>query len=625
MADQRTLAEWRATLATTLVPCALRAHVVVLALAAAFCASTLGTSASAQVVSPRTVLTITLGAESFPSSPVLDAAIRESLASRPDVPIDYFAEHLESDLFPEEQASPALKDYIHRKFQGRTIDLVIAVTDTSLRFVLDHRAELFTGAPVIFAGLVVPEISRSAGGGITGITLGIAYAETLRLALELHPSTQRVFVVAKGVDDRTLAPVRAELSGFSRQVSLTYLNEHTVPLLLSAVKAVPPGSLILYIWHTQQDSGTIMYPDEVARLVAQVAPVPVYGTSDFYTGTGVVGGVVRRTHETGTRIGEMALRILTGTRPQDIPIEAAQVRPVVDWRQLERWGIAHSRLPARSQILFREPSPWERYKVYIIGAVTALLAQAALIAGLLIHRAKRRHAEQQMRRSQADLRKSYQRVRNLGARLLNAQESERSRIARELHDDVSQQLAVLKMDLKRLGRTVQGHAEAVADEAVKRTEEIVTSVHDLSHRLHPARLRLVGLVEALDGLQSELSKPGVTIRFAHENVPPMLVPDLNLCLFRIVQEALHNALKYSKAHEVSVELRGVSHGIALTIVDDGVGFDVDAVWGRGLGLISMHERVEAMGGTFEIRSGPGAGTRLEVRVPASILHEPVAV
>ena len=230
-----------------------------------------------------------------------------------------------------------------------------------------------------------------------------------------------------------------------------------------------------------------------------------------------------------------------------------------------------------------------------------------------------------MRRSQAALRKSYERVRNLGSRLLNAQEGERSRIARELHDDISQQLAVLKIDLKLLGRTVQGHAEAVAAEAVKRTEEIVTSVHDLSHRLHPARLRLVGLVEALDGLQSELSRPDVTITFAHENVPPMLVPDLNLCLFRIVQEALQNALKYSKAHNVSVDLRGVSDGIALTIVDDGVGFDVDAVWGRGLGLISMHERVEAIGGTFEIRSSPGAGTRLEVRVPASILHDTEAV
>jgi signal transduction histidine kinase len=603
----------------------MRAHVVVLALAAALCAPTLGTSASAQAVSPRTVLTITLGAENFPTSPILDAAIRTSLASRPDVPIDYFAEYLESDLFPEEQASPALKDYIHRKFQGRKIDLVIAVTGQSLRFVLDHRKELYPGAPVIFAGLAVPEISRSAGGGITGITQGIAYAETLRLALELHPSTKRVFVVAKALDDQTFGSVQAELSGFSRQVSLTYLSEKTLPLLLSAVRAVPPGSVILYIWHTQQDPGIVMYPDEVARLVAEAAPVPVYGISDLYIGTGVVGGVVRRTHETGTRIGEMALRILTGTRPQDIPIEAAQVVPVVDWRQVQRWGIAHSRLPASSQILFREPSAWERYKVYIVGAVTALLAQAALIAGLLIHRAKRHDAEQQMHRSQAALRKSYERVRHLGYRLLNAQERERARIARELHDDISQQLAVLQWDVKRLGRTVQGHAEAVAAEAVKRAEEIATSVRDLSHRLHPARLRLVGLVEALDGLQSELSKPDVTITFAHENVPPMLVPDLNLCLFRIVQEALHNALKYSKARNVSVDLRGVSDGIALTIVDDGVGFDVDAAWGRGLGLISMNERVEAIGGTFAIRSSPGAGTRLEVGVPASILHDTEAV
>ena len=153
-------------------------------------------------------------------------------------------------------------------------------------------------------------------------------------------------------------------------------------------------------------------------------------------------------------------------------------------------------------------------------------------------------------------------------------------------------------------------------------------MHDLSHRLHPARLRLLGLVEALEGLQSELSQPDVTITFAHENVPPLLPPDLTLCLFRIVQEALQNALKHGKAQNVSVDLRGVSDGIALTIVDDGVGFDVDAAWGKGLGLISMNERVEAIGGTFELRSSPGAGTRLEVRVPVSILsHDtnPLAV
>jgi signal transduction histidine kinase len=203
---------------------------------------------------------------------------------------------------------------------------------------------------------------------------------------------------------------------------------------------------------------------------------------------------------------------------------------------------------------------------------------------------------------------------------LNAQEEERSRIARELHDDISQQLAVLTIDLKMLGRTAQGHADTAAAAALKRAEDIGASVHDLSHRLHPARLRVLGLVDALNGLKRELSHPGVTITFTHQGVPPTLQPDLTLCLFRIVQEALQNANKHSEARNVSVDLTGASDGIALTIVDDGVGFDVDAAWRRGLGLISVRERVEAIGGTFALRSSPGAGTRLEVSVPVPVSH-----
>ncbi len=302
-------------------------------------------------------------------------------------------------------------------------------------------------------------------------------------------------------------------------MTITYLDEETVPRLLSAVKAIPLGSVILYIWHSQTDPGNVVYTDRVARLVADAAPVPVYGTSDLYIGAGVVGGVVRSTRETGSRVGEMALRILTGTRAQDIPIEAAPVATVVDWRQLQRWGIAAARLPAGSQVLFREPSAWERYKAYIVGAVTTLFAQAALIGGLLIQRARRRKAEQEVHRSQAALRTSYDRIRDLGSKLLGAQESERSRIARELHDDISQQLAVLMVDVKLLARTTQGGADAMADDATKRIDEIARSVHALSHRLHPAGLRVLGLVEALAGLQAEMARPDLTITFTHENVP----------------------------------------------------------------------------------------------------------
>ena len=597
---------------------------VVLALAAILCSGT--RSADAQVASLQTVLTIHSGAETFPANPILDAGIRERLAAGSGGRIDYYAEYLESDLFPGDAALLAFKDYIRRKYQGRRIDVVIAMTDASLRFVLDHRGELFPNAPVIFFGLTGPDegIRRL---GVTGVRVGVAYAETLKLALALHPSTERVFVIAQSPINPRLEFARAEFRDLSRQVSITYSDEATVPLLLSAVRALPQGSLILYIAYGQIAPGNVVYADAMARLVADAANVPVYGTSDLFVGTGVVGGVMRRTRETGTRLGDMTLRVLAGTPAQDIPIETAQVRPVIDWRQLQRWGIDPSRIPPDAQIEYREPSAWERYRVYVVGAVTVLLAQAALIAGLFIQGTRRKKAEQQVRRSEAALQTSYLQIHDLGSRLLNAQEDERARIARELHDDISQQLAVLKITLNRLGRAASHDAAAAADtaEAVKRADDIALSVRELSHRLHPARLRVMGLVDALNELNLELSHPALTITFTHQRVPSALPSDLTLCLYRIVQEALHNARKHSQARSVAVTLTGGSDGITLTIVDDGVGFEIDAAWHKGLGLISVRERVEAIGGTFAVRSSPGAGTRLEMNVPVAIQHNTTSV
>jgi signal transduction histidine kinase len=129
---------------------------------------------------------------------------------------------------------------------------------------------------------------------------------------------------------------------------------------------------------------------------------------------------------------------------------------------------------------------------------------------------------------------------------------------------------------------------------------------------------LIGLVSAIQGLQRELSRPDMVITFTHDQVPSVIPSDLKLCLFRIAQEAVQNALKHSEAHEVTIHLSGVRDGLALTIADDGVGFDVDAVWGKGLGLVSISERLEALGGTLKVASGPGAGTRLSITVPLTV-------
>ncbi|HKC55650.1 MAG TPA: hypothetical protein VKC35_05980, partial [Vicinamibacterales bacterium] len=329
-------------------------------IALACLASPLLCPARVEAQAHRTVLTIHAGAESFPSNPILDSSVRAALLSHVNAPIDYFAEYLKSDSFELEDASEALADYIRRKYLGRRIDLVIATTSQAMQFAIDYRGGLFPGVPVVFSAVTVPEaISRSADRAFTGVTVGAAYAETLRAAIHMHPSTERVFVVANGPDRGVVDTVRAALRNVSPLVRLTYLDEPTVARLLEAVRLVPPRSVIFYIWQAQPEPGNLVYPDQVAKLVAQAAPVPVYGTSDLYMGLGIVGGVMRRTSETGTRLGELGSLILNGARPADLPIEAARLVPTFDWRQIQRWGIDASLLPPGSDVQFRVPTVWE--------------------------------------------------------------------------------------------------------------------------------------------------------------------------------------------------------------------------------------------------------------------------
>ena len=562
----------------------------------------------AQTARAKNVLVLHLGAESFPANPMIERGIYGAFAAHPEIPISYYAEYLEADPITSSDPNRPFKDYLRRKFAGLPIDVVIANSDRVLRFALTHRAVLFPDAPIVYWGQQGPDAAtRNAGAGITGVQTGANFVPTLKFALALQPQLRRVFVVATHPDPVAMAGARRVLAQVPG-VTLTYLEATTVRDLEKAVRAVPAGSAILYLWHTQVQPGEVIYTDEVGRRISRMSPVPVYSASELLFGDGIVGGVLRSSEETGARVGELAVRVLGGTRPQDIPLEVARLVPVVDWRELQRWNIPASRVPAGTEIRFRELTIWERYRAYIVAAVVAIATQAILIGALLVQRERRKRAD-------AALRTSYARVRDLGARLLSAQEDERSRIARELHDDVSQRLAALKINLTVLGRFVDAEGQSLASEAVAKADSIGTDLRDLSHRLHPARLRVMGLAVAIDGLQTELARPDVSIVFTHDAVPPELPREVTVSLFRVVQEALHNALKYSNARTITIELKGAASGLTLTIADDGVGFDAAGAARTGVGLTSMQERVEALGGTLAIHSRPGAGTTLDIRVP----------
>ena len=205
-------------------------------------------------------------------------------------------------------------------------------------------------------------------------------------------------------------------------------------------------------------------------------------------------------------------------------------------------------------------------------------------------------------------------------RLIRAQEEERSRIARELHDDFNQRLALLAIGLQRLEHTIQseiGVAAQVSD-LYHMTQEIASDVHRLSHQLHPAKLQHLGLVPAIKGLCRELFEQyGAEIDFVHRNVPNPIAQESALCIFRVAQEALSNTVKHSGVKNGKLELsvdRGVLH---LCVSDSGAGFDLQAISAKGrLGLISMQERVRAAGGTISVESRPSTGTRISVHLAA---------
>lgn len=211
-------------------------------------------------------------------------------------------------------------------------------------------------------------------------------------------------------------------------------------------------------------------------------------------------------------------------------------------------------------------------------------------------------------------------VSSMGGKLIEAQERERTWIARELHDDINQRLALVAMNLDRHRQSFRASAEemrSVMGEATKRVSEVVSDIHAMSHRLHSSRLDTVGLVAASAGLCRELSeRQKVEIEFHSEGVPKNLPEAITMCMFRVLQEALQNAAKHSGANQYRVSLVRCPNHIVLTVCDEGRGFyPTEALKGSGLGLTSMMERVKLVGGELVIDAKPKVGTAIRASVP----------
>jgi signal transduction histidine kinase len=214
---------------------------------------------------------------------------------------------------------------------------------------------------------------------------------------------------------------------------------------------------------------------------------------------------------------------------------------------------------------------------------------------------------------------SQEALAGMSRRLIEAQEQERTRIGRELHDDIGQRLAMLAIALEQLqeSRALPAEVRSHVDELKKQTSEVAADIQSLSHELHSAKLEYLGITAAMRGFCKEFGEQQkVEIDFQTHGLPSPIPPDAALCFFRVLQEALHNSAKHSGVRHFEVQLWGTSDEIHLTVTDSGAGFDLEtARKSRGLGLISMEERLKLVDGTLSIESQPRSGTTIHARVP----------
>lgn len=236
---------------------------------------------------------------------------------------------------------------------------------------------------------------------------------------------------------------------------------------------------------------------------------------------------------------------------------------------------------------------------------------------------RRAHAEMERRVAERteELRRSEEELRLLAGRLLTAQEDERRRLAREMHDDLTQRLAGIAMQAGRLGR-LQTDSSAQAAELVRSIgadlSQLSSDVHALSRRLHPSILSDLGLVDAVAAECTAFTKLGqVEVEFDASDVPDEIDDETAICLYRIAQEALRNVAKHSETNRARVSLGGEEGAVVLVVTDDGVGFDTSRMRGVGLGLASMEERARLVRAECIVESRAGEGTTVTVRAPLS--------
>jgi len=568
------------------------------------------------------------GSVSTSQSP-LDLAMQSAPYRRE---VRFQTEHLGAEQTQDDRRQEeSLVQFLRAKYLTQKPDVVLADGFRGLSFAQRYAGQIFGDIPVVFVSV---EESRLEGMRLPRHFTGVTHLDdvrgTLEAALQLQPDTAEV-VVPVGTSEFDQYWFRHDRLIFDRlasKVRFRYLAGLPMITLLRQLNHLGPHTIVFVHSLTRDGAGEDLEDYDVFGLLSRNVSAPLYGPA---AGNGFVGG-----RPTGWDDGRFSLaiqmvgRILAGENVSNIPIQQAIPKHayVFDAVQLRKWKMDLRRVPPGSLLLNQEPSFWELHRRLVILVSTFVAVESMLIAILLIQRARRKHAEALLTDRNRRLEQSERSLRELSGQLITAYEDERTRIARELHDDLNQQVANLGLSLSNMKRGVPAAMEKLRGELSNAQERLLSlsdGIRHVSHELHPGMLELFGLVPAL---RSHCAEFGIvtSLPVAFETNCDEPVPaEVALCVYRIAQESLRNTARHSRASSVRVSLTKSGERLRLVVADNGAGFDVREARSRGgLGLRSMEERVRLVHGSLDLLSRAGEGTTLSVTVDLERFQSPAA-
>jgi len=368
-------------------------------------------------IKPKNVLFLFQGGPGQPLYSITLSEVTSAIQKGLNSPLNLFAVYLDAERFPDKHDVQAGFDFIKKKYARKKMDLFIPVGPNILPLISQYLSPEFDKVPTVF----IEFQDRYADGppinlkpNMTGLIGEPNPQKTLELILSLHSGIREVFIITGSAPvDRFLESiVRVAYREYENRVKVTYLSGLSMRELLQRVSSLPKNSVGVYFSFTQDAKGMSYYAMDSSKLLSEASSVPLYSNWEMLLGHGIVGGYVLRTKPNGSKVAQMALRILKGEDPSTIPVERGSMFYMFDWRQMKRWGIQERNLPAESLIINKELTFWEAFRWYIIGTAMFVIIETLLVVFLIALYRKQKNVQKRLHEAAEEWRTTFDSIQN---------------------------------------------------------------------------------------------------------------------------------------------------------------------------------------------------------------------